>query len=217
MNQELRSKLLCLFLLLVFGCPGCAPSTATPTFTLVTEPTMIPIHIPSPTPSSGTMIHDPKTRTGVEDIDYIIDVVLEGNVDKVRDIVVFTVTRCTREDGLGGPPKCREGENEDMQVEVLPFLGPEGHFLRRDEIHEWPGIEVAGLYAVYRVSEDAYSEEYYPVGQFAVIFIGAGNGPSVSLRVDNGGVVRIDYIFGKSPETKLELETEEIILPPPSH
>ena len=228
MSRELRSgKWLGLFLLLAFGCSGCVPfaltpastpaaeATAAPTLTPTAEATATPLPVPSSTPSSVAVVHDAETRTGIENIDHIIDVVLEGDVDRVQDVLIFKTVGCTHEDGLGGPPKCREGESEGTEVEVLPFLGPEGHFLRRDEVHQWPGIEVTGLYGVYRVSENAYSEEYYPAGQFGIIFVGAREGYSVVLQVDNGGVVRIDYVFGDSPGMKLEREAEEIVLPPP--
>jgi len=229
MNRGLRSgRWLCLFLLLASGCSGCVPPavtltftpatevTAAPTLTPTVEATATPIPVPSSTPSSAAVIHNTETRTGIEDIDRLIDVVLEGDADRLQDVLIFTTVGCTHEDGLGGPPKCREGESEGTEVEVFPFLGPEGHFLRRDEAHEWPGIEIAGLYAVYRVSEDAHSEECYPAGQFGIIFVGAQEGYSVVMQVDNGGVVRIDYVLGDSPDSKLEREAEEIILPPPS-
>jgi hypothetical protein len=162
------------------------------------------------------MVHDPRTRTGIEDVDHIIDVVLGASVNTMQDVLVFTVTGCTHAEGLGGPPKCREGESEGTLVEVLPILGAEGYFLRRDEIDQWRGIEVAGLYAAYSVSEFAYSEEGYPVGQFAVIFIHVSGDTSVALQIDGGGIVRIDYVLGDSPNTKLWSEADEVILPPPN-
>jgi len=216
--------LLCLIVLVVLGgmwllggarVPVVPPTTPTPTLAPIVEATTTPIPVPSSTPSVA-MIHDTDTRTGIESIDHVIDVVLEGDVDRLRDVLAFTAVGCTHEDGLGGPPKCREEESEGTEVEVLPFLGPEGHFLRRDEAHEWSGIEIVGLYAVYRVSEDAYSTDYYPAGQVGIIFVGAREQQSVVLQVDNGRVVRIDYVFGDSPESKLEREAEEVILPPPA-
>jgi hypothetical protein len=195
------------------GAPVVPPTTATPTLAPIAKATATPIPVRSST-SSVAMMHDTDTRTGIENVDHVIDLVLEGDVDRLRDVLAFTTVGCTYEDGLGRPPKCREEESEGTEVEVLPFLGPEGHFLRRDEAHEWSGIEVLGLYAVYRVSDDAYSTEHYPAGQVAVIFVGAREEQSVVLQVDNGRVVRIDYVFGDSPESKLEREAEEAILPP---
>ncbi len=229
MIQESPSRRVLGVLLVLTFTAGCVPFSVTAMPTADTQPMMTPtlkptaaatvtqLPIPSQTPSPpAPMVHDPETRTGIGDVDRIIDVVLGGSADRIREVLVFTATGCTHADGLGGPPKCREGESEGALVEVLPFLGPEGHFLRRDELDEWPGIEVAGLYAVYRVSKDAYSNENYPAGQFAIVFIDARGLPGVALQVDRGGIVRIDHLFGDSLETVLERDAEEVILPPPT-
>ncbi len=228
MIRKLTSgKYLCVLLMLAFG-SACAPAQVAATPAAETEPAPSPtleptlaatatrLPAPSQTPSPpAPAFHDPETRTGVGDVDRIIDVVLEGDSEKIKDALTLTVTGCTRADGLGGPPKCREGEPEGTPVEVLPFLGPEGNFLRRDELDEWPGIEVAGLYAVYLVSEAAYSDENYPAGEYAVVFLDASEVTHIALQVVEGGIVRIDYIFGDSLDTRLERDAEEILLPPP--
>ncbi len=229
MNFDLRSRSLgYLFLLLVLGCSGCfyptpAPistvissATSSPTITPIVESTATLTPVSSLTPFS-VMIHDLDVRTGIEEVDRIINIVLDGDVNQLRDVLAFTAVECTHEDGLGGPPKCRDEVSEGTEVEVLPFLGPEGHFLRKDEVHEWSGIEVLGLYAVYRVSDEVYSTEYYPAGQIGVIFIGPREKQSVVLQIDDGRVVRIDYVLGDSPKSKLEREAQDIILPPPSN
>jgi hypothetical protein len=114
-------------------------------------------------------VHFASVRTGIDDIDQVIDLVLGVDDNAIRNALVFSLIECTHEDGLGGPPKCREGEEEGAEVEVLPILGPEGHFFRQDEIEDWRGIGVVGLYAAYEVSTRAFSDENYPAGEFAAI------------------------------------------------
>lgn len=213
-------------LLLILICAGCLgvtttvqPSptaTATATFTPspTTEPTATPSATPSPTSTPRVTMHDAGTRTGLEDVDRIIDVTLAGDIDRLRDALTFITVGCTHEQGLGGPPKCRDGEREGCNVDVFPFFGPEGHFLRKDKRDTWSGVDVAGLYAVYRVSEAVFSDTYYPAGEVGIIFVG-GRGEHIALHVTDGGVVRIDFV-GESPLGKLEREAREIVLPPPS-
>ena len=72
---------------------------------------------------------------------------------------------------------------------------------------------------IYRVSAAVQSEQYYPVGEVAIIFVAPENRPAVSLRVSEGGIVRVDHIFETSPESLeaiLEREASEVILAPVS-
>jgi len=136
-------------------------------------PTLTPTRRPAATPTdevSGVLVHDADTRTGLDEVDQIIGIVLAGDMKEFRQRIRFTTSGCTHVMALGGPEKCREGEAEGTLVEVLPFLGTEGSQLRRDEINEWQGIDVAGLYAVYRVSDEAYSSQDYPAGEYGIVF-----------------------------------------------
>jgi hypothetical protein len=165
---------------------------------------------------SGILVHDADTRTGLEEVDQIIDIVLVGDMNQFRQRIKYTTSVCTHEMALGGPPSCREGESEGALVEALPFLGPEGHFMRRDEIDEWQGIDIAGLYAVYRVSDEAYSTKDYPAGEYGIVFRAKDPNSLVTLQVENGSILRIDSLFGTPPELNFERDAEEIVLPPPN-
>ena len=201
--------------------------TATPTEEVPTvsapTPTQTQEIIPSPTtqitatPTDevlGVLVHDADTRTGLDEVDQIIYMVLAGDINEFRQRIKFTTSGCTHEMALGGPPKCREGEAEGALVEVLPFLGPEGHFLRRDELNQWQGIDVAGLYAVYRVSDEAFSDKNYPAGEYGIVFRTKSPNFIVTLQVENGSILRIDSLFGTPPEINFERDAQEIILPP---
>jgi hypothetical protein len=173
----------------------------------------------TPSLSSAEGFHPLSTRTGNEEIDHILAAVESADIEMLRSLIKFTTAECTQREGLGGPPKCREGEAEGTLVEVLPSIGSEGSFTLKDEIENWPGIPVAGLYAVYEVSPAVIAEQYYPVGKYAIVFVSAENRPGISLRIDNGGIVRVDYLFDPSPEAFkaiLEREALKVILAPPS-
>jgi hypothetical protein len=161
-------------------------------------------------------IHEPSTRTGIPGIDVVLDAVLSRDQEAIRDLIRYNVSACTNEMGLGGPPKCREGELAGTKVEVLPFLGPEGHFLRRDEVGDWSGLDIKGLYAVYVVSEQAYTDPDYPAGEYAAVFL-HGHGISfVTLQIDDGAIVRIDNNFGYPPDEQLMRDASRVITPPKS-
>ena len=135
----------------------------------------------------------PANSTGVAELDKIIDIVLRGDKDELKSIIKLTQSKCTFAEGLGGPPKCMKGEQEGTVVEGLPILGPEGHFLRKDELEDWAGLDPSAVFAVYEVSESVYSDENYPAGEFALVFINKDKGSSFTLQVVQGGIVRVDY------------------------
>jgi hypothetical protein len=155
------------------------------------------------------------TRTGIADIDRILEA--SGDTDQLRSLVEFTTAGCTTRDGLGGPPKCLPGEGEGTPVEVLPFLGPEGSFLRREQIKDWPGFEPLGILSIYEVSQAAEADENYPAGTYAILFAGTEDQPATSLRVSNGHIVRVDTVFDPSLEAleqMLQREAASVILAP---
>jgi hypothetical protein len=174
--------------------------------------------LPVPQENTSTpaeTVHPLTTRTGLEEIDPILDT--SGDVKKLRSLIQFTSTKCTRQGGLGGPPKCLQNEEDGAPVDVLPFLGPEGYFLRKDEIRNWQGFETSGLYAIYEVSSKAFSDENYPAGQYAILFLGQENQPAISLHLSHGRIVRVDYVFDHSPQSLAETlgrEAAKLILAP---
>jgi hypothetical protein len=187
-------------MLLIAGVAACSQSVAT---TSTLQPTLT------------EMYHPLTTRTGIQAIDRILDA--SGDVHTLRSFLQFNSVRCTKLDGLGGPPKCRQDEAEGTLVNVLPFLGPEGNFLRREEVENWQGFEAAGLFAIYEVSSDAFSDENYPAGQQAILFVGKGTEPAISLHINNGGIVRVDYLFDNSSKSLtaiLQREAASLILAP---
>jgi len=170
---------------------------------------------PASQPRLAETYYPLSTRTGIEEIDRILEA--SGDVQKLRSLVQFTSTKCTKREGLGGPPKCLPGEGDGTPVDVFPFLGPEGYFFRKDEIEKWQGFNAFGIFAIYEVSGHAYSDENYPAGKYAILFVGRENQPAISLRVVNGRIVRVDNLFENSPESLnaiLQREAAKLILAP---
>ena len=128
--------------------------------------------------------------TEMPELNNVIEIVLSGDVEAQRSLIRFTQTECTNAEGLGGPPKCLAGETEGASVDVLPLLGPEGSFIRRDEIEDWDGLHVSELFAAYEVSEAVYSDENYPRGEYALVFIESNENlqMSVTLQVTDGRI-----------------------------
>ena len=146
------------------------------------------------TPSSQND-HPLDTRTGTQNIDPVLAAVASHDPDQLRALIHYTTAPCTTADGLGGPPKCSAGEADGTMLEVLPVLGSEGGFIRRIDISTWSGVDASAIYAVYRGDQTVPIEQYYPAGDYAVIYISSEHEPAISLRVADGGIVRLDYLF----------------------
>lgn len=172
----------------------------------------------SPTPvvdSQGTFSLE--TRTGIEELDSILAAVASRDRDGLESLIQYTSAPCTTQDGLGGPPKCREGEAQGTLIDVFPSIGSEGSFIRKPEIDSWTGVDAQALFAVYRVSPDGVEEEYYPRGAHAIVFLTNGGELAVTLRILDGRIVRVDYPFYQSlDELKnwVEQDASEVILMP---
>ena len=165
-------------------------------------------------PPKGPRYYPLSTRTGIADIDAVLTAVESGDSQELRDLVRFTTVACTTAEGLGGPPKCRGNEADGTLVHVLPFIGSEEVSCAESELSSFPGVKVIGLYAVYRVSASAYSEEAYPAGEYAVAFKVGENQPSVVIQIQNG-IVRMDFLYSPtSLDEVIQRDAAELILAP---
>ncbi len=206
----MKKYLLVLFVILLMSVSACS-SAATPTPEVNTEQLQ-----PTQTSASPISKYYPlDTMTQIEEIDLILAAVASGDTQAVRNLFGFTTTACKTVNALGGPPPCRAGETEGTLVEVLPFLGPEGSYLRKDEVSNFPGLNVTGVYAIYQVSATAYSEENFPKGDYGILLTAPENHPMIVLQIKDGQIVRIDYVFDPaSVETILQRDAANFVLPP---
>ena len=194
------------------------PTAVSPTLTVTISPTVsteiistvTEANLPTATPQDAV---DSEVRAGIDELDQIIQIVLDGDMVALRSLIQFTQAGCTFEDGLGGPPKCEDGEHEAETLEVLPFLGPEGHFIRKENIDSWVGIDASDLYAVYLVSDSAYSDPLYPSGKYAIAFINEAGFMITTLQIVEGQIVRVDSTMGAPPMIRPDDVDRYIIAP----
>jgi hypothetical protein len=148
-------------------------------------------------------------------IDAFLDDTLLGDaISTRRELVRLTQTGCTKADGLGGPPKCQGDQAEGTLVNVLPILGPEGHYASTGTLDRTLGFEIKGLYAVYYVSEEVWRAGYAPAGEVALLFIQQEHNIPVTVHIDGGAIVRLDFHYSQSLESILEREAADFLLPP---
>jgi hypothetical protein len=125
----------------------------------------------------------------------VIEAFLAGDQEQLRSLVHYTVTGCTHAEGLGGPPKCEAGQAEGTEVEVFPILGSEGTFASRGNLDGvFPQGDYA-LHAVYRVAADAEAYDYWPAGEYGVVFVERQAGMGLTMLVGEAGIVRIVHTF----------------------
>ena len=170
-----------------------------------------------PQPTSTENYHSLDTRTGIEEIDTVLEAVESSDPQNLRDQIHYSTLACMTVNALGGPPPCQEGEAEGTLVEVLPILASEGGHLRKDDIKDSFVLDVTDLYAVYRISENMFSDANYPKGDYGVILVGADNSSNVVLHIKESSIVRIDYLMDISPDplaNALERNASEVILAP---
>jgi hypothetical protein len=195
--------------LLILGIGACSPARS-----IVQEPT------PTVQPVPSEPYYPLTTETGIRVIDQVLNAVASGDPQTLRSLIEFFEAECTQQSGLGGPPKCREGEAEGTPVEVLAFIGSEGGHLRKDELTNGLRIKATGVYAAYEVNTAVVSsEQYYPVGDYVILFVNEEEHAATALRLGERGIVRVDEIIDSFPASLralIEREASEVILAPKS-
>jgi hypothetical protein len=171
----------------------------------------------TPTPSSSIDIeYLLETRTGIEELDRVIDSIMSQDIGYRLELVRYTNSACTTSEGLGGPPKCESGEAEGIIVEAFPVSSGEGHHVRPDNIKATFDFTVRGLFAIYVVPDDAYRTDYWPAGDYGVVFTSEEGGypHTVTVLVEEGQIMRLDFGYGWPPFEMIWAKSDEFILPP---
>jgi len=171
----------------------------------------------TPTPSASIDIeYPPDMRTGIDEIDNVIDAILGKDIYARLDLVRLTTMACTTADGLGGPPKCEPGEAEGTIVDAFPVSSGEGTYIRLEGIKEVFNFTTRGLFAVYRVPEGTQETDYWPAGAYGIVFTSEDGGyPHViTVFVEDGQIVRLAFVPGWPPFEQVWAKSDEFILPP---
>jgi hypothetical protein len=164
-------------------------------------------------------------QTGIPEVDAAIAVLLSNDPQARRELVHLTTAGCTTVMGLGGPPKCVDGQPEGTPIDYLPVLGPgEGATVLPEDLDRFLDFEVEALYAAYRRADKPITDPYYPPGEYGLFFTTNQEGPItyiILVHLDaEGFIVRLDHLaqaenMGQSPEMILEKEAGEILVRPP--
>lgn len=153
----------------------------------------------------------------IDEIRPVVDAFLNGGPAERAALVAFVNTACTTAEGLGGPPKCEGDETEGTEVTAFPVSGGEGTFNRPGNIERAFEFSVQGLYAVYRAPPTIDPAEYWPRGEYALLFDRTVNefpSPIIAL-VEGGRIVRLGYQFGMGAEEYFSsIAADQVLLTP---
>lgn len=145
----------------------------------------------------------------------VIDAFLVGSIEDRIALVSYTTTPCSNAEGLGGPPKCEADETEGTLVEVLPVLSGEASYSGPDNIQNAMDFNADALYAVYRVAEGGQGEDYWPAGEYGILFVSQDFPAAFTIFVEDARIVRVNYHLGYFADQVLEtLPPESVILSP---
>jgi hypothetical protein len=160
--------------------------------------------------------YPPDMRTDIEEIDKVIDAVLNQDIEARLNLVSFLNTACTTADGLGGPPKCKPNEVDGTPVISFPVSYGEGTHVRPEGIRDVFDFRVRGLFAVYRVPEGAYDREYWPAGEYGIVFTSEEGGRPhvITVLVDSDKIVRLIFHVEWPPFELIKQVSDDFILPP---
>ena len=183
---------------------------------------------PAPTstvdaPAATATVTVPADRTGIAEVDAVLDAVDSGDREALAALVGFTVIPCVEEVvGKGAPPECRADEPDGTPVDVFTFVECEGAYLRPDEmaglLDPLLGPDV-DLYAVY-----AGLGELFPPGEYAAIYSGvvgpAGAGVlefAYRVVIENGTIIGAGTGCAQTPEELVAFAgLTDPVLPPRS-
>lgn len=120
------------------------PATATieriPTETATVEPTPTSTATPTLPPlptrlSGGIEPFPPDTRTGIPELDVVIDALMVGDVETLMDLIEWQSIACSNKGwGLPSPPSCPPGVADGTLVDAIPWQSGEGSHRRPDEV-----------------------------------------------------------------------------------
>ncbi|MCH8064509.1 MAG: hypothetical protein IIC90_01605 [Chloroflexi bacterium] len=142
-------------------------------------------------------------RTGISQVDAVLDVLFSGDADAVRAMVRFTAIPCEAEPvGLGSPPMCKADESDGSPVDVYPHSSCEGFYIRPENMdgsYSSLASPDGTLYAVYRAPD-----RYWPPAQFVAIFTDPSRvivpGDAQAVSITDGRIVGSHSGCASTPE-----------------
>ncbi len=164
------------------------------------------------TPEPDAVAHDrPPSSDLPAAVVGTIDAVQRGDAQYLRDLAEVVAVGCTYADGLGGPPKCAEGDAQGTVYEVFPFLGCHGGWVPLSELTAlFEGLlPLTGeLHAVVRLERGAGGDPFAR-GDTLIVFEPAGSPTApeaVGLTLAGGRLVRADYGCRTADQMRIQAE-----------
>jgi len=207
-----RQRLAVLLLIASLALSACSGGGEAPPATPVVTSTA------AATVASTPRVTPAERRTGIPELDAVIDAVISHDKEKVLQLVGYTPVPCEIEpQGLGAPPQCRADEPEGTAVDVFPVAQCEGYYVRPEDMEQVITSLLSGdfdLYAVYKVHTRSWlGGDYVAILSF--------NSPSLglvgeSLFIADGNLTGVAYSCTESPEQQAQgYQDDEVIIPPP--
>jgi hypothetical protein len=170
----------------------------------------------SPTPAVSPKVPEVPERTGIAELDAIIDGFVFSGTKPLWPLLRYTILPCTHAGGLGGPPGCRPDQEEGTAVEVMPVSTCELELLRPHEFERrLTGLVEQDIYGVYQ----ATPEVRFP-GDYVIVLTqpqadDPAKGMATDVIVKDGRIVGVDFSCVLTPEEAVELhELEEPLFLP---
>ncbi len=166
-------------------------------------------------PMIDVPVYPSVVRTGVEQVDQVIENFLVRKFDWRRDMLRTLTIACTTDQANVGPPSCPPGTPNGTKMEVFPYR-EHGNtkYVTPNELDSFLEFPLGGLYAVYKIPEGGFEADWQPAGKYAVVFVDQEGKLGVELAVDETGkVVRIEF-WPLSPVEYLYDSEFDYLLPP---
>ncbi|MCB0037821.1 MAG: LysM peptidoglycan-binding domain-containing protein, partial [Anaerolineales bacterium] len=123
-------------------------------------------------------------------IEPVLTAVLHNDTAAKLALTQLVTQGCTTAAGLGGPPKCADGQSDGTPVDYFPLMGPgHGEPILPERLPEVLDFTVERLYAIVEVPAAEYRDGSWPSGEYALLFETATL--PVAVLVDQGRIVRL--------------------------
>ena len=159
-------------------------------------------------------LHSQETRTGVAEVDKVIENFLSQDFKRRKGMILTLTTGCTTAEAVVRPPSCTAGQDAGTLVEVFPYREHRAtKYVSPEELAKFLEFPLGGLYAVYRVPQGGFAQEWWPAGEYSVVFVTAEDDFGVEVILEGDQVVRIEF-HQLTPVEYLCCFDGEYLLPP---
>lgn len=165
------------------------------------------------TPTATATAEVDSRRTGIPELDAVLDAVRSHDPAAVRPFIGFETVACIGPTpGSLGALFCEDGEAPGTAIEALGVAQCEGHYLRADDMDQAlqsmtdPTVE---LYAVAR-TENGYRAVFS-----RLVGPDLGTALGYALQIEGGSVTFVNFGCGESAEELVDgVSPEDFALPP---